>query len=87
MCFLLRAGRDLSGYVAVCRGRAGLAAALRGASVLLVVEKRTWKEFAVVQFVEPGAFDVEQFDASEAGERQGVHRQLRDGRSPRAFGL
>ena len=42
-------------------------------------EKRAWKKLVVFLLVEPGAFDIEEFQARHAdGERERIDRQLRD---------
>ena len=47
--------------------------------MLALREKRARKELVVFLLVEPGAFDVEEFEAGHAdGERERIDRELRD---------
>src|SRR5690349_14850681 len=46
---------------------------------LLASQQRPWKEFTILLFVEPCAFNVEQPQASQAGQCESVQRELCDG--------
>ena len=71
--------RALSCSVAARRRRSRHAAACRDGGVLALREQRAREELVVFLFVEPGAFDVEEFETGHADdERERVDRQLRD---------